>query len=86
MDAVLEDTRGGVVGIEIKAGATLGGGDLKGLRTFAELTKDRFVRGIVLYGGRERLPLGERIEAVPLACLWSGEKLGASRRTKRSAG
>ena len=31
----------------------------------------RFVRGVVLYTGSERLPFGERLEAWPLATLWT---------------
>jgi hypothetical protein len=34
---------------------------------------ERFVRGIVLYTGGERLPFGERLEAWPLATLWTAE-------------
>ena len=33
--------------------------------------RERFIRGVVLYPGEERLPFGERLEAWPLATLWS---------------
>lgn len=75
VDVVLEDGAGNLVAIEIKSGATLGPSDLKGVRAFADLTGKRFRRGVVFYGGNARLPLGERIEAVPIAALWSGKKM-----------
>jgi hypothetical protein len=33
--------------------------------------KERFIRGVVLYTGGERLPFGERLEAWPVSTLWS---------------
>jgi hypothetical protein len=32
---------------------------------------ERFLRGVVLYTGGERLPFGERLEAWPLATPWA---------------
>jgi hypothetical protein len=40
------------------------------LRALAEATGDRFVRGVVLYAGRETVPFGERLFALPVASLW----------------
>lgn len=72
VDVVLEDARGRIIGIEIKSSATLGSSDLAGLRALSELTKDKFVRGIVLYGGEDPLPLDRKIDAAPISALWSG--------------
>ena len=36
-----------------------------------QIDPERFVRGVVLYTGGERLPFGERLEAWPLTTLWS---------------
>jgi hypothetical protein len=33
--------------------------------------EERFIRGVVLYAGGERLSFAERLEAWPLATLWS---------------
>lgn len=74
VDVVLEDSRHRLVGVEVKASATLKGSDAAGLRAFASLAGDRFVRGVVFYGGRERVPLADRIEAVPIGALWSGPR------------
>jgi len=71
VDIVLEDHSGRVVGIEVKASATLGANDVKGLRALAALAGKRFHRGIVLYAGRDVIPFAARIHAVPLNALWA---------------
>ena len=70
VDIVLEDAAGKLVGIEIKASATVGGGDFRGLRTLAELTGKRFQNGAVLYTGSECIPFGARLYALPVSALW----------------
>lgn len=71
IDFVLEGGGGRVAGVEVKAGATVRGEDFKHLKALRERLGERFTRGVVLYGGGERLPFGERLEAWPLACLWT---------------
>lgn len=68
---VLEDRGGRIVGIEIKASATVSNDMFKNLRNFSALTKSKFIRGIVLYNGREIIPFGPNLHAVPLAALWT---------------
>lgn len=46
IDIVLEDSTGSLVGIEIKASATLHGGDLRGLQTLADAAGKRWIRGV----------------------------------------
>ena len=71
VDAVLETNDGRVVGVEVKAAASVGAGDFRGLRSLAEDAGDRFVRGIVLYDGKDTVAFDERFAAVPFAALWS---------------
>ncbi|MBI5210134.1 MAG: ATP-binding protein [Elusimicrobia bacterium] len=71
VDFVLEDARGRCVGIEVKAGS-VGIGELKGLKAFAEVLGKRFVRGIVLYAGRETIPFAKNLHALPINALWVG--------------
>lgn len=71
VDVVLEDRRRRLVGIEVKASATVGATDFKGLRLFQELTGERFTCGVVLYTGREILPFGPGLWALPLQALWA---------------
>lgn len=71
VDAVLEQRDGSIVGIEVKASATVVPADTRGLRTLRTATGDRFVRGIVLYSGGAVVPLGDRLVAMPISALWS---------------
>ncbi len=70
VDIVLEDRSGRIVGVEITASAAIGANDTKGLKTLGELAGTRFHRGVVLYLGRETVPFGPRIRAVPVSALW----------------
>ena len=67
---VIEDARGRIVGVEVKATATVEGGDFKGLHALREMTGRRFIRGAVLYAGAEAIPFGSDLFALPFASLW----------------
>jgi predicted AAA+ superfamily ATPase len=71
VDLVLEDPTGRLVGIEVKASATVKADDFKGLHYFAEEVKTRFHRGIVLYTGNETVPFGPDLYALPITSLWT---------------
>lgn len=71
VDFVLENRLGQLVGIEVKAGASLNAGDFKGLRHLKDTEPGRFVHGFVLYAGRELLQFGERLWAMPLSMWWA---------------
>lgn len=73
VDAVVETPDGRIIGIEVKAGATVRTEDLAGLRDLAVQAGDRFVAGYVMYTGRQTLPFGEKIRALPLDALWKVE-------------
>lgn len=70
VDLVLEDQAGRVVGLEVKASATPSSADFKGLRALAECAGEKFVRGIVLYTGKEVVPFAKNLTAVPLPAIW----------------
>lgn len=71
VDWVLEDGRGRVVGIEVKATASPSTRDLKGLRSFAATLGGRFHRGVLLHTGQAAVPMGEGFWALPIDALWS---------------
>lgn len=71
VDLVVEDAGGQIVGIEVKAKASVNPGDFAGLRKLAKLAGKRWTAGIVLYDGPDRRPMGERLWAAPLSALWS---------------
>lgn len=70
VDLVMEDSRGQVVGIEVKAAATVTTADFSGLRKLAEACGKRFVMGLVLYDHDTLVPFGERLFAAPISTLW----------------
>jgi predicted AAA+ superfamily ATPase len=71
VDIVIEDQRGRVVGIEVRATSSPGRSDFEGLRSLQELAGERFLRGVVLHLGGAAVPFSERLEAAPLSSLWT---------------
>ena len=71
VDFVLEDNKRRIVGVEVKASATVSAGDFNGMRKLIEATKDRFSIGVVLYDGERVLPFGANMYAVPVSNLWT---------------
>lgn len=70
VDVVIENAAGQLVGVEVKASATVKDSDLRGLRKLARIAGDQFKMGVLLYDGTETLPLGDGIWAAPLSSLW----------------
>lgn len=70
VDLVLEDASGRLVGVEVKAAATVTAGDFTGLRRLQADVGDRFHRGIVLHTGERATPFGPRLAALPVSALW----------------
>jgi predicted AAA+ superfamily ATPase len=71
VDVILENNRGELVGVEVKAAATLRAGDWKWLKKLAEARGESFKAGIVIYAGGQTIPLGARLWAVPYSGLWA---------------
>jgi len=70
VDLVLEDRKGNLLGIEVKASETVRAEDFNGLRFLAEARAKKFQNGILLYTGAEVVPFGKNLFAVPMAALW----------------
>jgi hypothetical protein len=70
VDVVIENAAGELVGVEVKAAATVKEGDLRGLKKLAILAEKQFRMGVLLYDGSETMPLGDGIWAAPLSSLW----------------
>jgi uncharacterized protein len=70
VDLVIERGGGALIGLEVKAGATVNANDFKGLRKLAAATAGNFKLGVVLYDGERALPFGDRLFAAPVSCLW----------------
>lgn len=71
VDLLLERADGRVVGLEVKASASIQPRDFKGLKNLAETLGESFHRGAVLYTGTEVLPFGPKLWALPVSALWS---------------
>ena len=71
VDIVIEDRRGRVVGIEVKASATVTGGNFAGIHRLSEACGDRFALGMVLHDHEHIVPFGERLLAAPISALWA---------------
>lgn len=69
VDFVLESPLRSIIGIEVKASATVTTSDFKGLRRLREHCKETFSSGIILYDGLSALPFGDGLWAVPLGWL-----------------
>lgn len=71
VDLVLEDSRGRLVGIEVKATTSPTMADFSGLRALADAAGGAFHRGVLLHTGTVTVPFGEGMWAMPVSALWS---------------
>jgi predicted AAA+ superfamily ATPase len=71
VDLLVETGSGALVGIEVKASATVNAGDFKGLRKLADASGNNFKLGVVLYDSGRTVPFGDRLVAAPMSCLWA---------------
>ena len=69
-DFVLENSKGEIIGIEVKSSKTIDKKYLSGLQELKEVCGDKFKKGIVLYSGNEIFPLTDGIWAVPVCYFW----------------
>ena len=67
---MIENSAGQLVGIEVKASATLKESDLRRLKKLVSLAGDQFAAGVILYDGDETMPLDSNLRAAPLSSLW----------------
>ncbi len=70
VDFVLEDERGRVVGVEVKAAASVGLSDFRGLRRLSKAVGRGFALGVVFYDGGSTAPFGDRLFAAPISTLF----------------
>jgi uncharacterized protein len=72
VDIVMERGAREVVGVEVKAAATVTAADFSGIRKLAAASGRRFAAGVVLYDGEAAVGFGDRLFAVPVRALWEG--------------
>ena len=71
IDFLVEDEKGALLGVEVRAGSNVGLADFKYLKWFATNLAKKPFTGIVLYAGERVLRFGEGFYVVPLASLAS---------------
>ncbi len=69
VDFVLESADGRVVAIEVKAGQTPKRDWFRWLERMRDALGEKFLAGVVLYGGPHVLPFGDRLLAAPISAL-----------------
>ena len=78
VDIILERSNAKLIGIEIKASASVNSQDFRGLATLAEFAGDQFEQGILIYTGQEILPFqyeSMTFYALPIGLILSGQNL-----------
>jgi hypothetical protein len=71
VDFIIENEAGEIIGVEVKAGATINRGDLRGLRRLADYAGENMRMGVILYDGDKSLPFGNNIHCAPISSLWA---------------
>jgi predicted AAA+ superfamily ATPase len=71
VDFVLERSPGHLIGIEVKASATIRPADIRGLTKIRDAALDQFKLGVVLHDGDCVQEVSERIFTAPVSILWS---------------
>jgi len=72
VDIVLQGGGGRAVAVEVELSATPSRCDFSGPNILREDLGDRFVRGIPIHTGREIVPFGKDMHAVPVSALSGG--------------
>ena len=72
VDIVIQRDAASLVGVEVKASATIKKTDWTGLCRLKKATGKRFKGGVIIYAGESCVPFGDKLYAVPVRLLWEG--------------
>lgn len=70
VDIVIETVSGDVIGIEVKASATIDKSDFQGLMRLKKTAGDKFKIGVLLYDGDHTNQFDENVYSVPIGSVW----------------
>ena len=74
IDFIIENALGDILGIEIKAGSSIGKEDFKHLIWFKnKMARNNHFIGVILYTGEHIASFGNQLWAVPISSLWATE-------------
>jgi uncharacterized protein len=71
VDLVLENRAGEIAAVEVKTNVSLSRRDWRALEKLRDKRGDSFKCGVVIHTGKQTVPLGDRLFAVPLSGLWA---------------
>ena len=71
VDFVLQRGDGKVIGIEVKAGASINANSFQGLERLKQSVGNDFLIGILLYDGDHTTTFGDQLYAVPIGAIWN---------------
>ena len=74
VDLVVQSRRQELIGIEVKAAASVSETDLRGLRKLRIAAGKRFVAGAVLYDGAATIKFENDMFAIPLRRIWEADR------------
>ena len=70
VDIVIERDAGRVAGVEVKASATIGKADFRGLYKLQHWAGPKFICGVLFYQGTKSLCFEDKMFALPIQWLW----------------
>lgn len=70
VDFILEKPNGNIWAIEVKSTDRVSSRDFSGIKVVQQLTDQDFIGGVVLYTGKDVVPFGNNLWAVPFHILW----------------
>ncbi len=70
IDFLLEGPQGKIIGLEVKATSKVSSRDFRHLETLKQDIGNKFQRGFVIYRGKDIVPFGPDMFAIPLEALW----------------
>ncbi|MGN6202373.1 MAG: ATP-binding protein [Solirubrobacterales bacterium] len=71
VDLILENRAGEIVAVEVKTTVSLSQKDWRPLERLRDKKGSDFNCGVVIHTGKQTVPLGDRLFAVPLSALWA---------------
>lgn len=71
VDFIIERPDGTIFAVEVKASENVNADDFATIKLLSTLSPKQFVGGIVIYSGKQAVPFGKNLWAVPFHSLWA---------------
>ena len=70
VDFIIEKPNGNLWAIEVKSSDSVAARDFNGIKLMEEIAGKDFMGGVIIYSGKESVPFGKNLWAVPYHVLW----------------